>query len=274
MSGYELDQRPVEVVVIGSQLAYGAVGNNTVARMIEAGGHRCVQVPTVVLSNLPHYPTLAGGPVSDQWLAGFLDDLLAREVLDRTRYVFVGYLGTADQAGIIARWLVRARQLYPQLKLILDPAMGDTDVGMYAEPAVAEGYREHLLEQSWLTTPNSFELALFTGLAITDEQDAANACLELLELGCRHVVVTSTPSEDPGMVGCLLATSEEDFDQVDTPRVASTAKGAGDCFAGLLISQLLEGASLLRGVQHAVSGTALALSGAHRLFGGTVPAGS
>src|SRR5699024_5375491 len=123
VSGLELDRRPVKTVVIGSQLAYGAVGNNTVARMIEAARHRCVQVPTVVLSNLPHYPSLAGGPVPETWLTGFLDDLLARQVLDDTQYVFVGYLGEARQAEIIAAWYLRARERYPQLKLILDPAM-------------------------------------------------------------------------------------------------------------------------------------------------------
>lgn len=266
MSGYELDQRPVKAVVIGSQLAYGAVGNNTVARMIEASGHRCAQVPTVVLSNLPHYPSLSGGPVPDQWLAGFLDDLLARQVLADAQYVFVGYLGQAEQARIIANWLVRARELYPELKLILDPAMGDDDVGLYTDPAVAQGYRDHLLPLAWVSTPNSFELALFTDSQIGDEQDAANACLGLLDLGCEHVVVTSAPTDDPQLIGCLLAIDEEDFEQVDTARVESSAKGAGDCFAGMLIGQLLDGTSLLQAVQYAVAGTALALTGEHELF--------
>lgn len=269
MNGYELDRRPVKVVVIGSQLVYGAVGNNTVARMIEASGHRCVQVPTVMLSNLPHYPSLAGGPVPDQWLTGFLDDLLARDVLGQSHYVFVGYLGAANQAEIIASWWLRAAQLYPELKMILDPAMGDADVGLYTDPAVAEAYEHHLVEHAWLITPNSFELSLLSGEPIVDEQDAANACLDLIEHGCEHVVLTSAPTDDPQMIGCLLALDEENFEQIDTFRVASTAKGAGDCFVGMLIGRLLTGATLLQAVEHAVSDTALALSGSHALFAAT-----
>lgn len=266
MSGLELDRRPVKAVVIGSQLAYGAVGNNTVARMIEAAGHRCVQVPTVVLSNLPHYPSLAGGPVPETWLTGFLDDLLARQVLDDTQYVFVGYLGEARQAEIIAAWYLRARELYPQLKLILDPAMGDDDVGLYTHQDVADGYREHLLPIAWLSTPNRFELALFSGEPIYDEQDAANACLDLMEAGCRYVVLTSAPTDDPSLIGCLIALDEEHFEQVDTATVTSTAKGAGDCFAGLMIGELLRGSELLPAVEQAVLGTSSALSGNHPLF--------
>lgn len=266
MNPLELDRRSVSVVVIGSQLVYGSVGNNTVARMIEAAGHRCVNVPTVMLSNLPHYPSVGGGAVSDQWLSGYLDDLLAREVLASTRYVFVGYLGNAAQARIIAHWFLRAREAYPRLKLILDPAMGDQDVGLYTEPAVAQAYSEHLLQHAWLATPNSFELQLLSGESIADEQDAANAALELLDYGCTHVVVTSAPTEDPQMIGTLVAVDEENFEQIETYRVDSLAKGAGDCFVGLLIAGLLAGTTLLDGVEQASIGTAAALNGTHPLF--------
>lgn len=266
MSGYELDLRPVKAVVIGSQLAYGAVGNNTVARLIEDAGHRCVQVPTVLLSNLPHYPTLAGGPIPDQWLSGILEDLLAREVLGQAEYVFVGYLGHAAQAEIIAHWFSKARAAYPNLKMILDPAMGDDDVGMYADSTVAQGYREHLLGLAWISTPNRFELQLFTDTSIEDEQDAANACLDLMDAGCEHVLVTSAPTEDAQLIGCLLALDGDTFEQIDTARVESTAKGAGDCFTGLVLGQLLSGSALLPAVEFAVAGTATALGGKHPLF--------
>src|SRR5699024_9054379 len=48
-SGWEMDTRPVEVVVISSQVAYGAVGNTATARVLTEARHRCVQVPTVLL---------------------------------------------------------------------------------------------------------------------------------------------------------------------------------------------------------------------------------
>ncbi|MGP9489521.1 hypothetical protein ACT3R5_13225 [Glutamicibacter sp. AOP5-A2-7] len=151
MSGFELDTRPVAAVVLSSQLAYGSVGNNAIARMIELAGHRTVAVPTVLLSNLPHYPSVAGGPISDQWLGAILEDLLSRDALRDASYVVVGYLGAASQGRIIADWFRAARARYPKLRLILDPAFGDTDVGLYARAKLLADYA-NLSASQWTKT--------------------------------------------------------------------------------------------------------------------------
>ncbi|HJX79687.1 PfkB family carbohydrate kinase [Glutamicibacter sp.] len=266
MNGFELDVRPVAAVVLSSQLAYGAVGNNVIARMIERAGHRTVAVPTVLLSNLPHYPTVSGGAISDQWLSGILADLLERGALVQARYVVVGYLGSPSQARIIAEWFVTARARYPQLRLILDTAFGDSDVGLYASEEVAASYGEYLIEHTWLMTPNAFELELLTESKIHDEQDAANAALDLMDAGPAHVIVTSAPTEDSDFIGCLLALDEEQFEQFDTGRIATEAKGAGDCFLGILTGALLSDVALPEAAAQAVAGTSDALSGVHPAF--------
>ncbi|MGP9649078.1 PfkB family carbohydrate kinase [Glutamicibacter sp. AOP38-B1-38] len=266
MSGFELDTRPVAAVVLSSQLAYGSVGNNAIARMIELAGHRTVAVPTVLLSNLPHYPSVAGGPISDQWLGAILEDLLSRDALRDASYVVVGYLGAASQGRIIADWFRAARARYPKLRLILDPAFGDTDVGLYASEEVASSYAEHLVEHAWLMTPNCFELALLTETQIHDEQDAANAALDLMDAGPAHVIATSAPTEDEDFIGCLLLMDEEELEQFDTGRISTEAKGAGDCFLGQLTGALLSGLALPEAVARAVAGTSEALAGVHPAF--------
>lgn len=271
MSGFELDTRPVAAVVLSSQLAYGAVGNNVIARMIELAGHRAVAVPTVLLSNLPHYPTVSGGPISDSWLSGILADLLEREALAQARYVVVGYLGAPSQAQIIAEWFVTARTRYPQLRLIVDTAFGDSDVGLYSSEEVASSYGEHLIEHAWLMTPNCFELELLTESKIHDEQDAANAALDLMDAGPSHVIVTSAPTEEAEFIGCLLAIDEEQFEQFDTGRIETKAKGAGDCFLGLLTGALLSDVPLPEAAAQAVAGTSEVLSGVHPAFAAQSP---
>lgn len=263
MSALELDTRPVAAVVIGSQLVYGSVGNSILVRMIESAGHRAVAVPTVLLSNLPHYPSVSGGAVQDDWLRGMLNDLLAREVLTQAQFVVVGYLGAASQAEVIAQWFVTARETYPQLRLILDPAFGDSDVGLYASEEVASSYGEYLIEHAWLMSPNCFELSLLTESTINDEQDAANAALDLMDVGPEHVIVTSAPTDDEDFVGCLVAIDEQSFEQLDTGRIESSAKGAGDCFLGIFTGALLSGEGVVEAAQIAVAGTADALAGIH-----------
>ncbi|MGP9489513.1 PfkB family carbohydrate kinase [Glutamicibacter sp. AOP5-A2-7] len=110
---------------------------------------------------------------------------------------------------------------------------------LFTSEEVASSYAEHLVEDAWLMTPNCFELALLTETQIHDEQDAANAALDLMDAGPAHVIATSAPTEDEDFIGCLLVMDEEELEQFDTGRISTEAKGAGDCFLGQLVCDQL-----------------------------------
>ena len=55
--------RQVDIISIQSQVVYGCVGNNAAMPVFRKAGWRALAVPTVILSNTPHYPTLHGGAV-------------------------------------------------------------------------------------------------------------------------------------------------------------------------------------------------------------------
>ncbi|MDQ0093999.1 bifunctional hydroxymethylpyrimidine kinase/phosphomethylpyrimidine kinase [Paeniglutamicibacter psychrophenolicus] len=263
---YELDRRPVAAVVISSQLAFGSVGNTVIGRMIERAGHRVVCIPTVMFSNLPHYPSLAGGALDDGWLGGILDDLLARAVLGEAKFVCVGYLAHPGQARIIGEWFSRVREINPGIQLVVDPAMGDEDVGLYTAPEVVDGYVKHLIPLAGAVTPNNFELGLLTeGRGGHSPEERARS---LLTPTLRWVAVTSAaPSSGPGAatVDTLLVT-DAGTRLVKTPLVESRAKGAGDCFLGTTVGALLNGCGLEEAIAAAASATARALAGEDPYF--------
>lgn len=88
----------VDVVSVQSQVVYGRVGNNAAIPTLEALGLSVAAVPTVVLSNIPHYPTMHGGALPIEWFDGYLQDLSARGALHALRAILVGYLGNPAQA--------------------------------------------------------------------------------------------------------------------------------------------------------------------------------
>lgn len=253
-SGWEMDQRPVDVVVISSQLAYGAVGNTATARVLTEARYRCVQVPTVILGNLPHYPTVHGGALPDDWLAGILSDLLTLGVLSEVKYVLVGYLAHPEQAGIIAEWFTALQHGVGNVDLIVDPAMGDDDVGLYTDPAVAAAYAQHLVPLATGLTPNRFELSLLANRELNDQADISAAAQAMRPEAGWIVVTSSITADERAGPDTQIANAVADRTgtmQLRHQHFPTSAKGAGDIFAATIIARLLEGESIDQAAQFA-----------------------
>ncbi|AZY48985.1 pyridoxine/pyridoxal/pyridoxamine kinase [Bordetella avium] len=250
--GYVASGRPLlfDVVSVQSQVVYGHVGNNVAAPALRAHGLHPGIVPTVLLSNTPHYPTLHGGALPLSWFEGYLQDLQARGALQALRAILVGYLGSAEQARVLGRWIARIREVHPQVLVIVDPVMGDDDHGLYVTEGLAEASRECLVPQAHGLTPNSFELGLLTGCEVGRVDQAVAAARRLLAQGLRWVVVTSAAQQDcpPGQVQ-LLAVTASQAHLLRHQRVDTAPKGTGDLFCAELTAHLLAGASLERAVE-------------------------
>ena len=93
----------IDVVSVQSQVVYGRVGNNVAMPALQAQGLAVAAVPTVILSNTPHYPSIHGGAVPTEWFEGYLADLSARGALQQLRAVVTGYLGGPEQAQALER---------------------------------------------------------------------------------------------------------------------------------------------------------------------------
>ena len=237
-----LQPMQMDVVSVQSQVVYGQVGNNIAVPTFQSLGLRVAAVPTVLLSNTPHHPTLHGGPVPTDWFQGYLDDLVARDAVRKLQAVVVGYLGGPEQAQALARWIRERLATRPELQVIIDPVIGDEDVGIYVDPRMIDAHGGHLLPLADGLVPNGFELGVLTGRPVSDTAQVVDAARSLLVGRTRWVVVTSAAPAAWSAGAMQVVVVERDREEIIRHRrLDTTPKGTGDLFSATVAAQVLRG---------------------------------
>ena len=235
----------LDVASVQSQVVYGKVGNNIAVPALEALGLSVAVVPTVVFSNTPHYPTIHGGALPIEWFDGYLQDLSARGALRALRAILAGYLGNPAQAQALACWARALLKERADLRIVIDPVMGDHDHGIYVDSSLVDAYRRDLLPLADGLTPNGFELAHLTGLAVNDVESVITAARTLLTGRTQWVAVTSaapdTWAQDEMQVVLVTRAQAE---VIAHPSIHATPKGTGDLFCATLTGDWINGAGL------------------------------
>lgn len=234
---------PYDVVSIQSQVIYGSVGNSIAVPALTKQGLRVAAVPTVVLSNTPHYATCYGGELPGEWFRGYLNGFIERGSLDSVRAILTGYLGSPEKAQDLANWLIQVREKRNALPIIVDPVMGDEDSGFYIPPEIAEVYRDKVIPLATGIIPNKFELMTLSGKHVNNLDDATVAARSLLKGNTQWVIITSAfqPDDDNIEVVCV---TKDDVAVIRHKRYPVTPKGTGDLFGAELTAQLLAGLSV------------------------------
>lgn len=245
---WELDAGPADVLLIGSQVAYGSVGMNGVLPQLPDA--RVVPLPTIVLGTLPHYPSVHAAPLPADWLRDTIGDLGALGVLDEIDSICTGYFASPEQVSAVADALEPLLQRRPDLRVLVDPTLGDADVGFYTDPAVAPALRDRLLPLATGIVPNRFELQTLSG-AVDDAASAARALF-----GARTEWVTVSGGAVAGGASLIdLVVTRDAALELRHPLIPTTVKGTGDAFAGAVLAALRGGA----GIADAVSAAAAAV---------------
>lgn len=246
----------VDIVSIQSQVVYGYVGNNAALPVFRRAGLRAIAVPTVILSNTPHYPTLHGGAVPLDWFEGLLKGLDERGVTKVARAVVCGYLGQPGQADLLAKWLPALRAARPDVRVHIDPVMGDRNDGLYVDAGLVAQYRSLLVPLADGMTPNHFELELLVGRALSTMDEVVAAARELIALGPQWIVVTSAApmASAPGTLQLAVVTRDE-ASIVTHPEIAipPSVHGTGDVFMASVTAKLLTGQALPEAVREAAA---------------------
>lgn len=244
------------VVSIQSQVAFGHVGNSAAALPMRACGVEVVEVPTTLLSNHPHYPTMRGRMLEPELVADLLAGLVERGVHARATAILSGFLGQAGVAEAIAGFVDTARAANPNVIYACDPVMGDVDLGFYAGDALRAAFARDLVPRADLILPNAFELATLSGLEVRDIADVRRA---RAGLGVPMVVATSVPVPDRQDRLATVMATDAATTAFEVERLPVRPAGTGDLLAGLVVARLALGRPLDEAVARAVAGVAAAL---------------
>lgn len=245
------------VISIQSQVVHGHVGNSAAVYPMQAEGVTVAAVPTALLSNHPHYPTMRGQILDVALVSDLLRGVEERGLVERAATLVTGYLGSPEIASCVARFVADARKSNPGLVYLCDPVIGDDDLGVFVADGIAELFLDQLIPMASLITPNQFELEYLTRCTARNAANLASACATITGMGCLTVVATGcTLADTPsGQIETILHDERGTLTRIDTPRLPIRPCGTGDLFAGLVAAYLAKGLKLTEAVRRAVEGT-------------------
>lgn len=252
------------ILSIQSQVSVGHAGNSAAVFPIQRLGLEVWPVPTALFSNHTGHPTWRGFRLERAEFESLLAGIEELGALANCRAVLVGYLGSAEQVGVVAEALERLRASGADAVFCLDPVMGERSKGLYVEAGVAEAVSERLVPLADIVIPNPFELEYLSGQPASFLEGALGAADLLRAKGPGLVVCTSCGAEEEGRIATLAVGGEGAW-RVETPLLPGRVSGTGDAFAAIFLARrLLTGA-----VERAL---ALAVSAVYGLIGATIAA--
>jgi pyridoxine kinase len=248
------------VLSITSDVARGHVGNAAIRFALQRLGHEVWALPTVVLSNHPGHPKVAGHRTPADVLAAMVEALAANGWLKQIDAILTGYLPSAGHVEMAVQTIERVHAEVRRPTVLVDPVLGDHPKGLYLDEAAARAIRGQLLPLASLATPNRFELEWLSGRQVTDAADAAAAAERL---AVPTVLATSVPGSSVGKLANVLVTPRGTaIAEVD--QRAHAPHGTGDLLSGLLLGHLLNGEAVSLALKRAVAGVEAVLAASER----------
>src|SRR5262245_20802779 len=162
------------VLAISSHVARGSVGLAATVPALQWLGHEVWAVPTVLLASRPGLGRLARREVPPDDLAATLAALEADGCWSALDAVLTRYFPSSQAVSVAAQAVRRIRDVAPEIPVLVDPIIGDAG-RLYVAEDTALAIRDELLPLATVATPNLFELAWLTGLAVPTLGNPADA---------------------------------------------------------------------------------------------------
>lgn len=241
----------MSILSIQSAVVAGHVGNCASSFFLQRLGFSVWPVNTVTFSNHPAHGSHTGRVTPPEEVIALIDGLDQRGLLAHCAAVVSGYLGDAETGPVVLDAVRRVRAQNADALYLCDPVIGDKGQ-IYVADGIADFFVTEGVAAADIVTPNTFEAACLTGIAVQSPEGALAAADQLHAKGPRIVVITGIETEDGLSTICTAGGSAW---QVTYPAIDAPGHGAGDLFAGLLLGQLLRQADPKIALEQAAAAT-------------------
>jgi pyridoxine kinase len=178
------------VLSIQSHTVHGYVGNKSAVFPLQLLGFDVDPINSVQFSNHTGYPSFKGQVLGGNELKDLIDGLNNNSLLTQHTHMLTGYIGSESFLEAVLYALQCLRKENPNLVYVCDPVLGDNGK-LYVPESLVEVYKEKVIHQATLLTPNQYECELLTGIKIKTKDDAIKACKLLHGKGIEVVLLTS-----------------------------------------------------------------------------------
>ena len=243
----------MNILSIQSHVAVGHAGNSSAVFPLQRLGFNVWPVNTVMFSNHTGHSGWRGPVFTPDTVRDVLLGMEEHGAFAECDAILSGYMGDPGMAEVILDAVGRIRSANPDVLYCCDPVIGDTDTGIYVQKDIPDFFRNKVIQQANIITPNHFELEMLTGKKIASTEQALKGARSLLAEGPDIVLVTSLITNDcKGEHIAMLAVNHSEAWLVKTPvyPISGVVSGSGDATAALFMAKLLENCDLKQSLEH------------------------
>ena len=243
----------MNILSIQSHVAVGHAGNSSAVFPLQRLGFNVWPVNTVMFSNHTGHSGWRGPVFTPETIQDVLLGMEEHGAFAECHGVLSGYMGDPGMAEVILDAVERIRAVNPDVLYCCDPVIGDTDTGIYVQKEIPDFFRNKVIQQANIITPNHFELEMLTGQKITSTDQALKGARSLLAEGPDIVLVTSLITDDSKKDHiAMLAVNHSEAWLIKTPvyPINGVVSGSGDATAALFMAKLLQGCELNQSLEH------------------------
>lgn len=239
-----------QIALLHDLPGYGQVGLRAVMPILSAMGHFLYNLPTALVSNTLDYGQFQILETTD-YMRGTM--AVWEKLGFRFDAVMVGFLLSQAQTELAMEFC--QKQKNRDAAIFVDPILGDNGRLYNGVTPERVALMRQFIPAADYIVPNYTEAAYLAELPYYPQGITWEMCSQLIDrlqqLGARSILITSLVLDGKDFVGGFDHRTGELF-MLPYRRIGASFPGTGDCFAAVLLNQLLKGQSLRQGARAAM----------------------